>query len=156
MTTPTPTQAELEAAKAIALWASPDFWENHVDRIAHIIAAHRAAPPVTLAPTFNLDPTHDDKIARQHEEALNQIGNILIGLQNEAIERARSVFEDQPSDPAQAHAAELEMELKHIQEMAAEDIRMGDASGAIWQIEANARSMLAKLAAERKAAQVTP
>ena len=56
-----------------------------------------------------------------------------------------------PADPAQAHAAELETELKHIQEMAAEDIRMGDASGAIWQIEANARALLAKLDAAREA-----
>ena len=56
-----------------------------------------------------------------------------------------------PADPAQAHAAELETELKNIQEMAAEDIRMGDASGAIWQIEANARALLAKLDAAREA-----
>jgi hypothetical protein len=55
------------------------------------------------------------------------------------------------ADPAVAHAPELEIELKHIQEMAAEDIRMGDAGGAIWQIEANARSLLAMLDAERKA-----
>ena len=55
---------------------------------------------------------------------------------------------------AQAHAAELETTLRHIQEMASEDIRMGDTSGTIWQIEADAYAVLATLNAERKAQKV--
>ena len=61
------------------------------------------------------------------------------------------------TDPAQAHAAKLETALRHIYEMADEELRTREVDGqsAIWQIEADARALLTTLEAERKA-QVTP
>lgn len=91
-------------------------------QLAQIIAAHRAPAQTPLSPQIWRPPLTTDS-AQPY---------VVI-------------------DPAQAHTAELEMELKHIQEMAAEDIRMGDASGAIWQIEAQARALLSKIDGERKA-----
>jgi len=91
MTMPTPTQAELEAAVALEKYLAEYMIVRYqiptAQKLADFLAAHRAEPSATLAPTFNLDPAHDDKIARQ-----------------EVIERARSVFADQPADPAVAYA----------------------------------------------------
>ena len=116
MTTPTPTQAELEAAVAIVHYIrnlqTLDSLGPSAKELATILAAHRAAPPATLAPTFNLDPANDDEIARQHNDALNRIGDILIDLQNEAIERARSVFEEQKAAPAHRAAPPDESTLQ--------------------------------------------
>ena len=114
MTTPTTTQAELEAANEISKYFGYSVSDKVRARILEILAAHRAAPPATLALTFNLDPVNDYKIARQHNDALNRIGDILIKLQNEAIERARSVFEEQKADPAQAHVSELDKLLRSV------------------------------------------
>ena len=44
MTTPTPTQAELEAAEAIVTCYMPQLQFSSCNNIAHLIAAHRAAP----------------------------------------------------------------------------------------------------------------
>ena len=169
MTTPTPTQAELEAAVAIVHYIrnlqTLDSLGPSAKELATILAAHRAAPPATLAPTFNLDPANDDEIARQHNDALNRIGDILIDLQNEAIERARSVFEEKKAGPA--HAAELETALDscilrmpnppEMNENGEYGLVWLSIGAPIWEAIENARTLLATLAAERQAQKaVTP
>ena len=49
MTTPPPTQAELEAAAAIITCYMPQLEFRSQKNIAQIIAAHRAEPPAEIA-----------------------------------------------------------------------------------------------------------
>lgn len=58
-----------------------------------------------------------------------------------------------PIDPVQAHAQELEIALRHIWEMADEELRTVAVEGrsAIRQIEADARALLDMLERERNA-----
>ena len=147
MTTPTPTPAELEAAKAIMRFFGNIPTDKLTRKITDILAAHRDA----------LSDWDETEIANAGAAGLARAllndtghGEMSPGPCADALEMVRSL-RIRIADPAVVHAAELETELKHIQEMAAEDIRMGDASGAIWQIEANVRALLTTLERERKA-----
>ena len=95
MTTPTTTQAELEAANEISKYFGYSVSDKVRARILEILAAHRAAPP---------------------------------------------------SDPAQAHAAELERELGGMIAFMATRYTTGRG----FQILEHARALLATLDAERK------
>jgi len=151
MTAPTPTPSELEMAKELEKYLAEMMTVRYqiptVQQLSMFLAAHRAdwdetkianAGAAGLARALLEDIGHGEMSPGPCADALEMVRSLRIRI----------------ADPAVVHAAELETELKHIQEMAAEDIRMGDASGAIWQIEANARVLLATLDAERKA-QVT-
>ena len=148
MTAPTPTPSELEMAKELEKYLAEMMTVRYqiptVQQLSMFLAAHRAdwdetkianAGAAGLARALLEDIGHGEMSPGPCADALEMVRSLRIRI----------------ADPAVVHAAELETEIRHIQEMAAADIRMGDASGAIWQIEANVRALLTTLERERKA-----
>ena len=144
MTTPPPTQAELEAAAAIITCYMPQLEFRSQKNIAQIIAAHRAEPPAESA----LQASCQELIAyRDRVGALN----FQLEKADDFINLIRYALDGLPADPAQAHAAELENLLARL----VPAIYAQGVDAKLSELMAEIRTLFATLDAERKAQKVS-
>ena len=149
MTTPTPTQAELETARNVwnEYFVRSVLYKPTIEMIAHIIAAHRAESPAQ-SPFGHDEHGHITHLGIAY--LFSSLGETELGLQR--AERFSAWLNErvtgQPADPAQAHAWELET---IAQKVAAIDMKAGLSAKYLNTLQTEACALLATLERERKA-----